>query len=351
MKTKSIVIAAIALVAGYVAGSIIGYPATDGNGSGNIAKVSKYNKVELTPTVSAFQEKILNDKGELSKAAMSLTFLTSRMEEFSMLVDLAENATKNIQELELPVERLVDVRHTSQNAAKAGRAALESFNDLISEKPGQLAAQYEKTSQNLTLAYLMTDRQVRYGKDFVRAVDLFLKDKDVNDYLDLAAARDLWAEYCKGSSIINGDSSEQEYWTSMTGILGTDVLSKYVQETVPSLESSLKLDEVVIDYAPDWDGPGDQDDNDDSDPGDLENGIKEISNSVEELSDVLPSVLSNWGVAGLVLDNVERALNQFDAAGFGLGNGIELGGLTLGATQTEALESSKTELGLTILPE
>jgi len=351
MKTKSIVIAAIALVAGYVAGSLIGLPTTGGNASGNIAKVSKYNKVELTPTVSAFQEKILNDKGELSKAALSLTFLTSRMEEFSMLVDLAENATKNIQELELPVERLVDVRHTSQNAAKAGRAALESLNDLISEKPGQLAAQYEKTSQNLTLAYLMTDRQVRYGKDFVRAVDLFLKDKDANDYLDLAAARDLWAEYCKGSSIINGDSSEQEYWTSMTGILGADVLSKYVQETVPSLESTLKLDEVVIDCAPGWDGPGDQDDNDDSDPGDLENRPNDLSNSDNVLSVDLPALSSNWEEAGLELGQIEQALNQFDAAGLGLGKDFSLEDLTIGYTQTDVLELNKTELGLTVFPE
>lgn len=245
MKTKSIVIALVALAAGYVAGSFIGFPTTSGNGSGNISKVSKYNKVKISPAMSAFQEKIKNDSVEMSKAAVSLTLLTSRMEEFTLLVDMAVDATAGIAELELPVARLVDIRHTSRNAAEAGRNAIQSFNDLISDKPGQMASQYEQNSQNLSLAYLMTDRQIRYGKEFVIAVDQYLEGRNIDEFQDLAFTRDLWAKYCSGSAIINNDRLEQEYWTSKNYLLDASTMAKSVVETESSLKEYWKVDQIL----------------------------------------------------------------------------------------------------------
>ena len=78
---------------------------------------------------------------------------------------------------------------------------------------------------------MMVDRQISVGKQYVCDVDAFLRGKDVEDYKELALARDLWAGYCAGEARLTNDDEELAYWSKQQNLLtsGTDVLAGYLQ--------------------------------------------------------------------------------------------------------------------------
>jgi hypothetical protein len=216
----------VALFAGYLLGSFFGVPPTsDRKAKGDVSQVGSSSK-NLSSAVKEYQEKIMSSEEEFNKASASLSLISSRINEFNELVNVAIEASQGKQELEEPVQELKTVQGLSENAKIAGQNAVKAFESLSKGSRSPEAGSYETAAQNITIAYLMIDRQVNVGKHYVTAVDEYLKDKDENDEMDLAIARDLWANYCASSALLNNDSDETAFWEKQGAILQDDVINK-----------------------------------------------------------------------------------------------------------------------------
>ena len=243
----------LATIIGFAAGCAAGFffqtaGTTEGSAKGDIAKVSKFSKNVVSPAMSAFQEKITSNPEELEKATFSLTVLTSRMTEFDELVTLAVAVSEGNEELATSVRNLQSVSQLAANARTSGNQALEALNAIAEGK--KTSVDYEQASQNLALAFMMVDRQISVGKQYVCDVDAFLRGKDVEDYKELALARDLWAGYCAGEARLTNDDEELAYWSKQQNLLtsGTDALADHptlIHFTPELLKQCIELDSSI----------------------------------------------------------------------------------------------------------
>ena len=223
--TKFIVVSVVCLLVGYVIGGFIGLPPiTGGNAGGDIAKVSKFRMSKVSSQKSAFEEKLLSDTLELRKTAFSLLFLTSRMDEFSDLVALSEKAAGGNETLHPSLTRLSNMKELSLNAYNAGVEAADVLGQLAGgAKIG--GGVVDQATENLTLAYLMVDRQLSAAKYFIAEVDSYLKGKSVAANAELAEARDKWVVYCATDAALNSDELEMAQWQDVTLLSAKEDLS------------------------------------------------------------------------------------------------------------------------------
>ena len=223
--TKLIVVSVVCLFVGYVIGGFIGIPPTiSGNAGGDIAKVSKFRMAKVSSQKSALEEKLLSDTLELRKTAFSLLFLTSRMDEFSDLVELSEKAAGGNETLHPSLTRLSNMKELSQNAYNAGVEAADVLGQLAGgAKIG--GGVVDQATENLTLAYLMVDRQLSAAKYFIAEVDSYLKGKSVAANAELAEARDKWVVYCATDAALNADELEMAQWQDVTLLSAKEDLS------------------------------------------------------------------------------------------------------------------------------
>lgn len=221
-KINFVIYLALAAAVGFgLSFLLIGLGVESALSSGDISMASKH----ASPAMSAFQEKVTNDSTELNKARASLTVLTSLMAEFDELVSVAATASEGKDELASSLEQLLRIKQIASNARDNGVMALESLNAIAEGK--KTSINYELASQNLSLAFLMVDRQVSIGKQYVCDVDAYLDGKDIAGYKDLASARDLWAGYCAREAILNKDGEELDYWSKKEYLLSSES-GKYV---------------------------------------------------------------------------------------------------------------------------
>ena len=222
---KVITLSVICLAAGFALGCYFGIPSSSSeNSGGDISKVSKFRMSNVSSQKSAYEEKLLSDTLELRKAAFSLLFLTSRMDEFSQLVELSEQAAAGNETLHPSLTRLSNMKSISQNAYQAGVAAAEALGRLAGGEKVNGGA-VDQATQNLSLAYLMVGRQLNAAKYFVAEVDSYLKGKSLESNADLALARDKWAVYCATEAALNDDQPELSEWKETTLLSSRESLS------------------------------------------------------------------------------------------------------------------------------
>jgi len=221
---------------GYGAGAFLGFPPIDSEaGQGDVSKVSKFYKGNVQSKESAFQQKLKTDSTALNEAFFIAEVFSTKMFEFSDLVKLSVDVAGDIPELSNEIEALKEVTILSNNASKAGEVAMASYNKLKTGENSELATDVEQATQNLSLAYLLIDRQVALGKNFVTATDNYLAKNAENE--NLALVRDMWAEYCVENAILNGDKKEYAYWNGKSNLLdaqkaanSSHILSDKLQE-------------------------------------------------------------------------------------------------------------------------
>lgn len=235
---KTILIAVVALFVGYFIGAYLNVSDfSSAMAGGNITKANKFYKGIVNPELDAYKEKLMNDSTELQKAAVCLSVLSSRMTEFSGLVDIAMDAAADKEELASQIETLKRIQTLSANVKLAGDEAVNSFNAMVSGEENRGSLSYDQASRNLMLANMMVDRQIKVGKEFVVAVDNYFKNNKVEGNEKLAAARDLWAGYCAGNAVLNADEQELAYWSKKEQILSRNQLATVIiaqQEVLPA---------------------------------------------------------------------------------------------------------------------
>ena len=227
-----------------------GVVAESGFLSGDISKAESKGS-EMSPAMSAFQEKVANDSTEFNKALASLTMLTSLMDEFDKLVSIASTASEGNEALASSVGQLLKIKQIASNARDNGVMALESLNAIAEGKKSSV--NYELASQNLSLAFLMVDRQVNVGKQYVCDVDEFLRGKEVSEYKDLASARDLWAGYCAREAALNKDGKEIDYWNKKGNLLPSSNTSDRSLQYLcmaSELSSSVDVNQIMQNVLP-----------------------------------------------------------------------------------------------------
>lgn len=208
MKTKSVLAIMASLAVGYLAGAVFGVPSVGENsGNGNVARLSRKNipAVSVSPELSEYQEKLMSDSLEMMRESARLQLLTSRMMEFSSLVNLAITSASGIFELEESVNGLISLRQMSDNVAKAGMDAIECFNDFSQGLKTGNASNFEQASGNLVSASQVVARETETGMEFVLAVDNFMTGRDTRDFSKLVFARDMWAAYCSSAPVFEDD--------------------------------------------------------------------------------------------------------------------------------------------------
>ena len=251
-KINFIIYLVLAAVAGFGLSFLLrGLVAESGFSSGDISKASQSRDGALSPAMSAFREKVANDSTEFNKAVASLTMLTSLMEEFDELVGIASAASEGKDELAASVEQLLRIQQIACNARDNGAMALESLNAMAEGRKSSI--NYELASRTLSLAFLMVDRQVNVGKQYVCDVDAFLQGKDVAEYGDLASARDLWAGYCAREAALNRDGQEIDYWSRKGTILpssGASDRSMQYLSMASELSSSVDVNQIMQNVLP-----------------------------------------------------------------------------------------------------
>ena len=232
------------LTRGFIAESIFS--------SGDISKASDSRNADVSPAMNAFRDKVANDTTEFNKAVASLTMLTSLMDEFDELVSIASTASEGNEALASSVRQLMQIKQIASGARDNGVMALESLNAIAEGKKSSI--NYELASQNLSLAFLMVDRQVSVGKQFVCDVDEFLSGKDVSDFKDLASIRDLWAGYCAREAALNKDGKEMDYWSKKGNLLpssaNTSDRSLQYLCMASELSSSVDVNQIMQDVLP-----------------------------------------------------------------------------------------------------
>lgn len=220
MKTSAKVF--IGAAAGFIAGCAFGLflPSLEtsaGSAKGDIAKVSKFSRDVVGSGLSAVEEELKNNPEQLARTKATLNFLTGRMAEFDDLVEIAVAASGDTEELSSSVGELQKVQKLAQNAKISGEMAVEALEAVSNGDRSEI--DYEQASQNLTVAFLLVDRQVSVGKQYVCDVDAYLRNRNTDDYMDLAFARDLWANYCSVEAAINDDKNELAYWSKQNSLV------------------------------------------------------------------------------------------------------------------------------------
>lgn len=245
-NVKIVIAVAAGFIAGCTAGMFLPNLETSANsGKGDIAKVSKFNRSVVGNGFSAVEEELKNNPEQLESTKATLSFLTGRMDEFNNLVDIAVAAGEGNETLAESINGLKKVQRLAENARISGEQAVEALEALSRGEKSSI--DYEQASQNLTVAFLLVDRQVNVGKQFVCDVDAYLKGRNMEDCIDLAFARDLWANYCCVEAAINEDKSELAYWNKQNNLI-SDVkgsLSSMNQDIKTAIEQTIDKSPVL----------------------------------------------------------------------------------------------------------
>lgn len=218
-KTSALFLLIGAFVIGFCAGAFIGLPGTGDNlASGDVSKVNSFRKSTASSTTSTLEQKLKSDTLAFNNESATVELISTRMSEFANLVDCAIKAAGDKEELSEEVNALKNVRELSENALQTAKVASASLESLSTGEKNDLAMDYDQASKNLLMAFLLVDRQVQLGKQFVVAVDKYLEGKSADDAPELVRVRDLWANYCGESAWLNGDKQEVAYWENKSTI-------------------------------------------------------------------------------------------------------------------------------------
>lgn len=193
---------------GYLCASL---PFGEGNGKGDVTKVSKYSKKVVSPQASALQEKIMNDPEEFERAKALLDVFCTRIEAFGDLVGYSIEVGDGVEEFASVTERMKGISTMAENAKATAQEARDAFQAMV-DGSKDAAADYEAASQKLLLAYMLIDRQLGPGEAFADEAEDFLRDRKLEENAGVASCMAFWAKYILSSSILRGDFNQSKMW-------------------------------------------------------------------------------------------------------------------------------------------
>lgn len=232
-KTK--VVRAIAIIAvlvvGYFAGAIIGWPIIDiDSTSGDIGKVRRNQQDVAVNLNTDFDKQLISDSVFLQETEFIQCYILSRSAEFVAISKQSMEAMQNIPDFSEVNALMQQINQLGLNAENASLKAVAALDGVVK---GEGDGSFEQLSKNAIIAFLMLDNTASQSKNYVKAVDEFLKDKKVDDYVDLAFSRDLWVNFNFVSASVNQDVDLLEYWASFDNLLPENLLLEEIENSSP----------------------------------------------------------------------------------------------------------------------
>lgn len=195
-------------------------------------------------SANAFREKMLNDPEAVGNAKASLVVIGSRTFDFGSLVQFAQMSSEGIKELAPSFAKIKKLNKLSENAKSATILAWESFNSILDGEP-DAAASFGSTSNTLFNIFNEVDSKIDVGKDFVSSVDAYLENKEVKDNFSLALTRDLWAAYCAGQALLDGNNEDALYWSEKKPLVSDSIVSGFT--TFSDMGALFSADKIFAD--------------------------------------------------------------------------------------------------------
>src|SRR5574344_875033 len=203
--------AILLLVVGYFVGALVGFPLVEKDVSGgDIGRVNRYKKTVVSEQMKAFEEKIKADEDFRDQTIYSMSFINARTMGFRDNAQMAAEATADIPELNGMSKEMLSLMEFANNAEGSSQEALAALEALLSGKN----VNYEELSNNAIISYMLLNRGVETAKEYVGAVDAFLRGNKVEDYNILSFTRDQWASYCTLDAIMDDNEEDMKFWNS-----------------------------------------------------------------------------------------------------------------------------------------
>lgn len=223
MKNKSLTYAVLALVVGYILGSIVGIPGIDKNQTcGDVNTVNTYNEILTSPDYMAFQKEYCSDSEVQARTRTTLMIINSRITEFNAAALMAESIANGNAAM---AEAVKAIKATSKQNSEAAIALKEAFVALDNLENGQ-KVNLKKALAQAQKAYDVLDIQTKAAKAFVQAADANI-DHVTTENAILASIRDLLAGHSAVNATLVQNDAEIDYWQNINSLVHkTDVAQK-----------------------------------------------------------------------------------------------------------------------------
>lgn len=214
--TTTILIAVVALAAGYFAGAKFGMgDANAAQTSGDINVVNKYQQIISEPDYMAFNEEFANDTAAIKRTIDALEIIDKRISEFGTLGHLMNTVTFTEKDMKDAAKKFIEADKQCLENRKEASLALAAARKMQSGEKVDL----KKAEEQANTAYNTLDKQLKAGKEFVEKADIFLKDKKVEAHIMLATLRDMVASHCAVNASLTQNEREQDYWMNLSELL------------------------------------------------------------------------------------------------------------------------------------
>lgn len=216
-NTSLIIVAVVALAAGYLLGAQIG-SGDSSQTKGDINAVNTYHELLTAPEYMAFQKDLSDNEEAIARTITTLQIVKQRIADFGTLAGLMNTMAANEPEVAPHVAQFLKSEKNGRQALEKAVEALQAAEQL---KAGE-KVDLKKALKNAEAALACIDMQLSAGKDYVQAIDAYIGDKDVNEHIVSATLRDLVASHCAVNATLLQDDAEMDYWSNMEGLVKSD---------------------------------------------------------------------------------------------------------------------------------
>lgn len=213
-NTSLVIVAVVALAAGYLLGANLG--AGDSNQTkGDINAVNTYNQLLTAPDYMAFNKELSDNEDAISQTISTLQIVERRIADFGTLASMMNSMSANEPDIANEVEKFIKTEKGGQRAMNQAVDALQAAMQL---KAGE-KVDLKKALKNAEAAFAYLDTQLEIGKEYVKAVDDYLKDKNIQEHIITATIRDLVVSHCAVNATLTQNDSEVDFWSNMNGLV------------------------------------------------------------------------------------------------------------------------------------
>ena len=214
-KKNYFFIAVVALVVGYVVGDLVRFPNVDENKvSGDISKVDLYSNQMEDPELALAVEQLQNDTAFMNQTKLCIAALKERT---SILSDLTNRTVEMCDEVPDLQEAMKGIRSLQAKSYNSTLALDQTMKSLEKIEKGEKAPEFEQVSNNSYATFMRIENSLDVAKQFVDASVAFLKDKQGEEFDEMANLVAEWSSYCVEDAVLNNSEEKLTAWLDKIG--------------------------------------------------------------------------------------------------------------------------------------
>ena len=214
-KKNYFFVAVVALVAGYVVGDLVRFPSVDENKvSGDISKVDLYSNQMEDPELALAVEQLQNDTAFMNQTKLCIAALKERT---SILSDLTNRTVEMCDEVPDLQEAMKGIRSLQAKSYNSTLALDQTMKSLEKIEKGEKAPEFEQVSNNSYATFMRIENSLDVAKQFVDASVAFLKDKQGEEFDEMANLVAEWSSYCVEDAVLNNSEEKLTAWLDKIG--------------------------------------------------------------------------------------------------------------------------------------